>query len=86
MCALDLINDSNQSWPPFAAHIEIELWKNEKKKDYLIRVYYCGKQIKLPQCKHNHCNLDEFIQIIDRHQTDQNEFNNLCSKNFKSEL
>jgi hypothetical protein len=66
--------------------LKLNCGKVKKKKDYLIRVYYCGKQIKLPQCKHNHCNLDEFIQIIDKHQTDQSEFNNLCSKTFKSEL
>lgn len=36
-------------WPPFAADIQIELWKNDVEKNnsndenYFIRVYYLGK-------------------------------------------
>ncbi len=44
LLALDLI-DENHSWPPFAAHLVFELWKDTDKSDYFIKVFYCGKVI-----------------------------------------
>jgi len=49
LVAFDAINDSNHSWPPFAADLIIELWKsNEKSHDnkdsnYFIKLIYCGE-------------------------------------------
>lgn len=47
LAAFDLI-DENHTWPPFAADITIELWKNMESqenstKDYFMKIYYCGK-------------------------------------------
>ena len=40
----DMINDNNHSWPPFAADILIELWKNgQNEDDYAVKIYYCQK-------------------------------------------
>jgi hypothetical protein len=39
-----MINDSNHSWPPFAADILIELWNNgQNDDDYFVKIYYCNK-------------------------------------------
>lgn len=39
-----MINDNNHSWPPFAANILIELWKNgQNDDDYSVKIYYCEK-------------------------------------------
>lgn len=44
LLGLDLIDDSH-SWPPFAANIIIELWKDTESKEsnHFVRFYYCGK-------------------------------------------
>ncbi len=39
-----MINDNNHSWPPFAANILIELWKNgQNDDDYSVKIYYCER-------------------------------------------
>ena len=42
-----LINEDNEFWPPFAADIIFELWKelDEKsnKDTYFVRLFYCGE-------------------------------------------
>ncbi len=44
LAAFDMINDNNHSWPPFAADILIELWKNgQNEDDYAVKIYYCQK-------------------------------------------
>lgn len=49
MVAFGLVNDENHEWPPFAASIIIELWrnpdfksqKNDDTSKYTIKFYYC---------------------------------------------
>ncbi len=42
LMSLDLIDENTHVWPPFAANITVELWKDES-NNYFIRFYYCGK-------------------------------------------
>jgi hypothetical protein len=39
LVALNLTESKNNGWPPFAADIIIELWKNDD--GYFLRVFYC---------------------------------------------
>ena len=42
LMSLGLIDEKTHVWPPFAADITVELWKEES-NHYFIRFYYCGK-------------------------------------------
>ena len=42
LVAFDLIDEKNHSWPPFAANLIIELWKNAD-LDYSVKLIYCGQ-------------------------------------------
>jgi hypothetical protein len=48
LIGLDLVDIDEHSWPPYAADITIEIWKNSdaqctNQNNYFIRVYYCDK-------------------------------------------
>ena len=43
MNAFELIDHDNEKWPPFAANIAIELWKQEDKNSYFIKFFYCDQ-------------------------------------------
>ena len=40
--AFELIDDNNDYWPPFAADIIIELWKDSN-NEYFVQIFYCNK-------------------------------------------
>ena len=83
LCAFDVMDDSSQSWPTFAAHIEVELWKKQQNGSYYVRVYYCDQLLELPSCTNGQaCQLDEFIQILNKHSVDDHSYNHLCSQDF----
>lgn len=88
LAAFDLIDDNNHSWPPFAANIIIELWKNganaNKNEDYFVKIYYCGKLVTIPTCKNSNssCNVDEFINILEANSVEKHEYDRICQEKF----
>lgn len=83
LCAFDYMNDSNESWPPFAAHIEIELWKNlRENNEYFVRVYYCDKPVIMPGCRDQKCKLEKFLEILNQHAINDQVYSDLCSQSF----
>lgn len=77
------MNDSNESWPPFAAHIEIELWKNlRENNEYFVRVYYCDKPVIMPGCRDQKCKLEKFLEILNQHAINDQVYSDLCSQSF----
>lgn len=43
--AFEMIDEDSQQWPPFAADVIIELWKEESQPEYFVKFFYCGKVI-----------------------------------------
>jgi hypothetical protein len=50
LLGLNLIDEKTHTWPPFAAHIRIEVWREcdnyiDKKPKYFIKFFYCDEVI-----------------------------------------
>lgn len=82
LLGLDLV-DENHRWPPFAANIVIELWKDKDcdTKDldnYFIRLYYCDQLKSLKsECSNDDptkCKLNNFIRILDKHSISRSTY------------
>ena len=41
--AFEMIDEESQQWPPFAADMIIELWREESNDDYFVKLVYCGQ-------------------------------------------
>eukprot|EP00026_Physarum_polycephalum_P006185 Phypoly_transcript_06226.p1 GENE.Phypoly_transcript_06226~~Phypoly_transcript_06226.p1 ORF type:complete len:140 (+),score=10.98 Phypoly_transcript_06226:1323-1742(+) len=60
---LAAINAYDGQWPPYASHIELELWNNAG--DYYIQLKYQGEPIVLSSCSTALCPLDQFLTHVD---------------------
>jgi len=49
-------------WPPYASHVEFELWSNNDQ--YYVQVKYQGEPLQLPQCSDAMCPISEFMQQV----------------------
>lgn len=88
---LDNTRQIEYIWPPFGANIIIELWKNDKKlsnkqDNYFIRVLYLEKELELAQCNMDYddktkCNLNKFIELLDKSSVDEDSYKEMCNKN-----
>jgi hypothetical protein len=47
---------------PYAAHVNVSLFKVEKGQ-YIVKVLYNGKPVLIPACKGTSCSLDEFTKL-----------------------
>lgn len=86
MHSFEIIDEDTEVWPPFAADVVIELWKDvdaeTNNNEYFVRVFYCDGPMKFKNDKFK-CKLSDFIEILKRHETSQDHYNHLCSKAFE---
>jgi len=50
-------------WPPYASHVEIELW-SDSHSNYFVQVKYNGQSYQLPGCSAIMCPLDQFEAFV----------------------
>lgn len=66
------------NWPPYASHIELEIWKHES--DKYVRIYYMGKRILPVGCTDSRiCLLDNFIDKIRDISIPYEDWNEICT-------
>jgi len=59
-----LLNITDNSWPPYRSHVEMELWKDKVTQTYYIRFEYNGKERSYPGCTSRRGNLCEFNAFV----------------------
>lgn len=84
--SFELIDSENEQWPPFAADIAVELWKEldetNNKYEYFVKLYYCSKPVKMQNCESEKCKLMDFIEVLKRHETNEDHYQHMCSQTF----
>jgi len=51
-------------WPPYASHVEIELW-SDSSNNYFVQFKYNGKVVKISGCSSVMCEISEFQQMAE---------------------
>lgn len=92
--AFKLIDSENEQWPPFAADLAIELWKEldetTNKYQYYVKLFYCSKAVKLKNCDSEKCSLMDsekctlmdFIDLLKKNEVNEDHYRHLCSQTF----
>lgn len=66
------------AWPPYASHIELEIW--EYNSDKYVRLYYMGKRVLPVGCTDSRiCLLDDFIDKIREVSIPYESWNETCT-------
>jgi len=52
------------NWPPYASHIELELWSDSPQTNYFVQVKYQGRGLQMPGCDNIMCPIKQFLQLI----------------------
>lgn len=79
--AFEMIDEENQQWPPFAADIIIELWKEEAKPEYFVKFFYCGEEMKFKGSR-GKFTLDQFVKMLEKNEANEDTYGKLCSRAF----
>lgn len=66
------------NWPPYASHIELEIWEHGSEK--YVRLYYMGKRVLPAGCTDGRiCLLDDFISKIREVSVPYEDWNSICT-------
>jgi len=76
LSALQLLNNIT-TWPPFAAHIEIELYQDST-QNYFVQVLYMSQPIVLPGCLTTMCPFSTFEKILSQVAISQQQWLQQC--------
>jgi len=74
--ALD-IHDSR--WPPYAASITFELYKDERNSEHYVRVLYLNEEQTLPACGKALCPLPQFKQAMSKFLIEKDHYKEQCA-------
>lgn len=69
---LALVRDVNNylHWPPYAAHLALELWQDQSGA-YVVVAQFDGKVLSMaPPCQGPACRLADFLQLVTKYQFD----------------
>jgi hypothetical protein len=47
------------NWPPYASHVELELW-SDASNNYYVQVKYNGQVLKVSGCDNPMCSFEQF--------------------------
>jgi hypothetical protein len=78
--------DDNHIWPPFAANIIFELWKDDESSEYFVKTFYIGKLLKLPVGNKNNdngeekCSLTDFNNLLKENSLTNEQYKKICSQ------
>lgn len=65
------------NWPPYASHIELEIWEHDSEK--YVRLYYMGKRVLPVGCTDSRiCLLNDFINKIREVSVPFDSWNDVC--------
>jgi len=51
-------------WPPYASHVEIELWSDSARTQFYVQVKYNGESILMSGCSDVMCDYSDFMDFI----------------------
>lgn len=80
--AFEMIEEESQQWPPFAADIIIELWQEESKPEYFVKLFYCGKEMNFKGSEKGKFTLSQFVKLLEKNEANEDHYATLCSRAF----
>ncbi|CAG5116696.1 unnamed protein product, partial [Candidula unifasciata] len=83
---LEALGIWKDEWPPFAANMRIELYKDMNSPEYYVRILYCGEVQRISSQKEDFMHWNDFRNSIKRFMIREAEYWDICSSDILEKL